>query len=151
MKYSKTDISTFFVWLRNGFSFGAAWLTILLTALLLAHGRASVHTLTLAKLLLFAFGGALLFSLWFSPFPFKKMRFIGRLTGFFITFSAFELLFFYLSGIFTADGTTVLKVLSFIGIVGICYLACVLLDRFHFAKKGDVYTKKLNDYKSRGS
>ena len=145
----KKEISTFFVWLRSGFCFVTAWLTLLVAAYCLIKGAASISVSTLLYLIVYAFGGALLFCLWFSPFPFKKMSFIRRLSGFFAVFIPLEFAYFYAIGLFTKSGTMLYNVLIFTGIVLAFYLTCILLDKFYYSKKGKEYNESLKRYQNK--
>ena len=145
----RKNLSTFFVWLRNGFCFAATWLLLLAAVYCLANGIGAIPVGTILRLLGFVFGGALLFSLWFSPFPFKKMSFIGRLSGFFALFVPLELAGFYAMGLFTRENTTAYGVLIFLGIALAFYLACLLTDRFYYRKKSEEYNESLKKYQSK--
>ena len=148
MNTSKNNLLRFFVWLRNGFCFGTAWLMLLAVVYCRINGVSALGVSAITDIMLFSFGGALLFSLWFSPFPFRKMSFIARLSGFFPTFAALELLFFYSIGLFSKSNTTLPTALIFIGIVLALYLCCILLDRLYYKKTSKKYNESLKKYQT---
>lgn len=146
MRYSKGDIKLFFIWLRNGIAFCVTWLLILGILICLINGIEYVPLSALNKMFLFACGGVLIFCIWFSPLPFKKIRFMGRLSGFFASFALYELVSFFLSGLFTLSETTLPLMAAFIGIMLVLYIMCILIDKYVYAKQDVIYTEKLREY-----
>ena len=149
MKQRKQDLLRCLTWLRNGICFCFTWLALL--ALILCRIRQipymSVDRLLL--LLLFVCGGTVLFCLWFSPFPFRKMRFFHRLTGFFCLFVPYELLALYRLEVFHESETTLPMLLAFLLIALALYLLCLFIDRTVCERKGREYTQRLKRYQMR--
>lgn len=149
MKRSKNNVIRCLIWLRNGISFCFTWFVLLVAVLCRVRRIEAVPVTVLLRLFLFVCGGVVLFCLWFSPFPVQKMRFFSRLTGFFVLFVPYELLGFYLIGLFRRSETTLPKMLVFLCITLALYLLCLWIDRRVCAGEGVRYTESLKRYQQR--
>lgn len=151
MKCTKNNIIQSLAWLRNGVCFTFSWLVLLGCGICYLNGAKAIAVITLLRLFLFVFGGMLLFCFWFSPFPFKRMRFFLRLTGFFVIFIPYQLFCLYTLGLFQARETSVVNLAVYFGIALIFYLICLMIDGFVLQKQGNDYTEKLMKYQQKGN
>lgn len=150
MKHLKNDIGKSLAWLRNGVVFVFSWLVIIGICLCLLNGKASIAVNTLLRLFLLVLGGTILFCFWFSPFPFKRMRFFPRLTGFFVMYAPYQLFGMYALGLFRSSETTAIKLACYFGLTLGFYLVCLFIDGYVLKKGGDGYTEKLIKYQQGG-
>lgn len=145
-----TNLSQFLTWLRNGTCFCVTWFLLLLVLFNQLHHRETIATESLMKLILLSFGGVLLFCLLFSKLVIKRWHFVTRLTCFMLLFSLYECVGLYWIGFFQSQGTLA-QWLTFIGIVMILYITCIVIYQQYSKKQGALYTQALQQYQQKRS
>jgi len=145
---SKNSIKQFFIWFRNGMSFATTWFLLLLLIRNQLLGVETMQTDTLCKLLVSIAGGVLLFCVAFLPTMLKKWSFLKRLTLFMSIFSIYECICFYWMGVFCTMGGMI-QYGIFAGLVLICYVLCLGINRAYGKKKGEVYNQALRKYQGK--
>ena len=150
MEKNKREWLRFLVWLRNGSAFSVTWFLILLLVFANGYGMEAIPVSLLTKLVILSFGGVLMFSLIFTGVLLKKWRFVTRLTCFMLLLAAYEVVGFYWLGIFARGGNAV-QWLSFVGIVLVLYLICIVIYHFYSKRRGEIYTEALQKYQYKRS
>ena len=144
------DIKKLLAYFRNALAFSYSWLVLLTVLFSLAGGNREVTVLFLLKLLALCAWGSLGFVFSFFTEFMKKRGFVLDLTIFFLLFVPFEILIFYLTGIFEGAGTPVLWI-SLAVIVAVFYVSAILIDVFIMRKRAKKYTEKLMDYNAQNA
>ena len=148
MSLRKKGLAQFFIWMRNGIAFCTCWLMILWIIFNTYYGIENITTESVAKLFGLVTGGVFLFCLFFSRLCIRRWKFIYRLSCFIFTVSIYECYGFYEMGIFIRTGSLA-EWMIFVGIVLILYLCCLVIYRQYSRKKGELYTKALQDYQKK--
>lgn len=147
MKHTKLEWIRFFLWLRNGFCFCTTWFLILILGWHFICGKPMVSAAFLTQMLVFAFGGVLIFNLFFTRLLIAKWTFEKRLLFFMISVGIYESIWFYQLGIFSKKGTAV-RWFVFVGIVLMLYGICMIGYRSYSKKQGELYTQALQKYQT---
>ncbi|MDO5027981.1 MAG: hypothetical protein Q4E36_01835 [Bacillota bacterium] len=146
----KDELKKFFLWLRNGFAFSTTWLLIICLAYCHIFKEQTISTDLLRKLLIFAFGGVLIFNLIFTRLLIKKWTFNLRLTAFMLVFGLYESLAFSWLGFFSGRASLV-QWLIFIGLVAVLYFISLAIYQVYSKKQGEIYTENLRKYQKQRS
>lgn len=150
MRIQKNELIRFGVWTRNGIAFGTTWFLILLLVYNRIFHISVISTNSLIRFFLWIVGGVFIFNSIFTRLFIKKRGFTGRLTCFMSIISVYECLGFYWFGFFRKSGT-IIQWITFIGIVFVLYLICIIIYQKYRKKRGEIYTRKLRVYQSKRS
>lgn len=150
MRIQKNELIRFGIWTRNGIAFCTTWFLILLLVYNRIFHISIIYTNSLIHFFLWIVGGVFIFNSIFTRLFIKKWSFTGRLTCFMSIISVYECLGFYWFGFFRESGT-VIQWITFIGIVFVLYLICIILYQKYRKKRGEIYTRKLREYQSKRS
>lgn len=150
MQSRRNELIRFIIWTRNGIAFGTTWFLILLLVYNCIFHISVIRTNSLIHLFLWIVGGVFIFNSIFTRLFIKKWDFTGRLTCFMSIISIYECLGFYWLGFFKESGTAIQWITS-IGIVFVLYIICIIIYQKYRKKRGDIYTRKLQEYQSKRS
>ena len=150
MQKQKKDFIHFMVWMRNGIAFTVSWVLFLLLIYHKLCDHQTISTDGLIKIMVWTVGAVFLFNLLFTRFVIKKWNFMTRLTVFMVSISLYEGAgFYWMRGFIHKDAT--FNWLVFVGIVFALYLICILIYQRYSKKKGELYTKALQQYQKKSS
>lgn len=148
MLLRKQELTRFLVWMRNGISFGVTWFLILLLTASYVRNVSVITTAVLSKMVILVAGGVFLFGVSFTKLFLVRWSFLKRLSFFMASLSIYQAAGLYWIGIFDAAGT-LMQWGIYTGIVLFSYFGCLLIYRAYYSKKGEIYTKALNEYQQK--
>lgn len=142
---TQKELTTFFIWLRNGTCFVVTWFLILELIVSWISGTDTISVVNLTKTIIFTMGGVLIFCVAFTRLFIRKLGFTVRLTFFMTVITIYEILFFYNIGLFT-DAGVFHQWLLFFAIVLCFYFICLAIYGGYRKKKSELYTVALHKY-----
>lgn len=146
----KKDWIQFLIWWRNGSAFCISWFLILWVMYNYFYNIPSVSTDNLMVLVQLTITGVFLFCVLFTRLFLKNWKFLSRLTCFVIAISILECIAFYELGFFVRAGNWQ-EWLIFVGIIWGLYMVCVLIYQMYSRRKGELYTRALEQYQQKRS
>lgn len=142
---TKKELARFFTWLRNGICFAFTWFVFLRLIASWVTGAEKISVMQLTDLLIWTTGGVLLFCMAFTKLIIRKAGFTARLTLFMVHIAAYEIGYFYYTGLFKDFGG-IYEWALFALIVIPLYLICLAIYSVYRKKKGGLYTAALQKY-----
>ena len=150
MQKQKIDFIHFMIWMRNGIAFAVSWVLFLLLIYHKLCDHQVISTDGLIKIMVWTVGAVFLFNLLFTRFVIKKWNFITRLTVFMVSICLYEGAgFYWMRGFIHKEAT--FNWLVLVGIVFALYLICILIYQRYSKKKGELYTRALQQYQQKRS
>ena len=146
----KKDLVQFLVWWRNGSAFCISWFLVLWVLFNSCYGVSAISTEKLMEMIVLSATGVFLFCTFFTRLFLRNWRFLSRLTCFLIAVTIEECIAFYRLGMFVRTGSWQ-EWLIFVSIILGLYLGCILIYHGYSKRKGEIYTRALEQYQQKRS